>query len=608
MTPELEGIYGLPPGGLAGNWQTWADRVHPEDRPAAARQWERAMETGKYEAEFRVVWPDSTVRWLAGRGLLFKDEAGKPLRMLGVNIDVTGRKQTEEALRESRAKLEAALSSMTDAVFISDDRGRFIHFNEAFATFHRFPNKEACAKTLAEYPDLLDVFLPDGTLAPLEMWAVPRALRGETAVFAEYTLRRKDTSETWIAAYSFGPIRDSAGAIVGSVVVARDITNRHRAQEKLRASEERFRKVFEHAPTGIAIASWDGRLEQCNPAFCSLLGYAEEELRGVWFGSIIPPEDRDANLADVERLRSGELASFQNESRYVGKNGQPVWVHKIVSVLPNDAGAPRKVFILVTDITERRRAEEEIRRLNTDLERRVRERTAQLEDANKELEAFSYSVSHDLRAPLRGIDGWSLALVEDYATQLDDRARQYLNRVRSETQRMGLLIDDLLQLSRITRSAMNRGTVDLASLAHAIAKRLQEEHSARRIEFRIAPDLQTSGDAALLEVALTNLLGNAAKFTGPRAEARIEFGQAQREGERAFYVRDNGVGFDMRFAQNLFGAFQRLHRASEFPGSGIGLATVQRIIHRHGGRVWAEAQAGQGATFYFTIGTNNVDS
>jgi PAS domain S-box-containing protein len=389
--------------------------------------------------------------------------------------DVTERKHAEDALRESRAKLEAALASMTDAVVISDAEGRFTHLNDAFATFYRFLSKEDCAKTLAEFPAILEVFLPDGSPAPLDMWAVPRALHGETATNAEYTLRRKDTGESWVGSYSFGPIRDGDSRIVGAVVVGRDITS-----------------------------------------------------------------------------------------------------HK--------------------------RAEEEIRRLNTELEQRVRARTAQLEASNKELEAFAYSASHDLRAPLRGIDGWSLALVEDYANQLEPRALKYLERVRSETQRMGHLIDDLLQLSRISRAEMHRDTVDLSRAAESIAERLREAHPDRRREFTIRPRMTAFGDARLLEVALTNLLQNAVKFSGPRAHALIRFDAVERDGETVFAVHDNGVGFDMAYASRLFGAFQRLHSDSEFPGTGIGLATVQRVIHRHGGRVWAEAQPSRGAAFYFTLG------
>jgi len=260
---------------------------------------------------------------------------------------------------------------------------------------------------------------------------------------------------------------------------------------------------------------------------------------------------------------------------------------------------------IARDITERKRAQEEVLRLNAELEQRVRDRTAQLEASNHELEAFSYSVSHDLRAPLRGINGWSLALLEEYGDRLDPQARGYLDRVRSESQRMGHLIDDLLKLSRVTRADMQVETVDLTSLAGSIAARLREAEPARQIEFVIEPGLTASGDPLLMEIALTNLLSNAVKFTGPRALAHIEFGQTRSKGELVFYVRDNGVGFNMAYAHTLFGAFQRLHKPSEFPGTGIGLATVQRVIHRHGGRVDVEAQPNQGATFYFTLGGRN---
>jgi light-regulated signal transduction histidine kinase (bacteriophytochrome) len=228
--------------------------------------------------------------------------------------------------------------------------------------------------------------------------------------------------------------------------------------------------------------------------------------------------------------------------------------------------------------------------------------TTQLEVLNKELETFSYSVSHDLRAPLRAMDGFSQALLEDYGGKLDDQGRDYLGRVRAASQRMAQLIDDLLNLSRVSRTEMRRGEVDLSTLAREIVEELRKTEPSRQVEAAVAPGLTASGDARLLRVVLANLLGNAWKFTRKKPQARIEFGLADKDGGQAYFVRDEGAGFDMAYVGKLFGAFQRLHSAGEFEGTGIGLATVQRIIRRHGGKVWAEGAVGKGATFYFTLG------
>jgi signal transduction histidine kinase len=242
-----------------------------------------------------------------------------------------------------------------------------------------------------------------------------------------------------------------------------------------------------------------------------------------------------------------------------------------------------------------------LRAAHEELEQRVQERTAQLAAANKELEAFSYSVSHDLRAPLRSIDGFSLALLEDYAERLDEEGKDHLKRIRAATQRMGMLIDDLLNLSRVTRVEIRKEVVSLSALVHSVATGLQEAQPERKIDFRIEDRLEAKADARLVLVILENLLGNACKFTSKLTSPCIEFGKTRHNGSSAYFVRDNGAGFDPAYASRLFGAFQRLHGASEFPGTGIGLATVQRIIRRHGGEIWAEGAVGKGATFYFTL-------
>jgi light-regulated signal transduction histidine kinase (bacteriophytochrome) len=266
------------------------------------------------------------------------------------------------------------------------------------------------------------------------------------------------------------------------------------------------------------------------------------------------------------------------------------WANVVITALRDEKGELHGFGKVTRDMTERKRAEQEILL-----------RTAELEAANKELEAFSYSVSHDLRAPLRGIDGFSQALLEDYAERLDDTARNYLQRVRSATQRMGVLIDDLLMLSRVTRAEMHREPVDLSQLAGSIAAEFSAAQPSRHAEFRIAPGLKAEGDTRLIRVVLQNLLDNAWKFTSRRDHALIEFGQSHSNGKAAFFVKDNGAGFDPAHASGLFGAFQRLHSVADFPGTGIGLATVQRIVRRHGGQVWATGAVNEGATIFFTL-------
>jgi light-regulated signal transduction histidine kinase (bacteriophytochrome) len=310
--------------------------------------------------------------------------------------------------------------------------------------------------------------------------------------------------------------------------------------------------------------------------------------------------DREAALTLIQKIKQGEIVkSF--ELRRLAKDGRVLDVWLTTTLLRDEIGSPVAIATTERDITERKLAEKEISELNAGLERRVIERTTQLEAANKELEAFSYSVSHDLRAPLRSIDGFSQVLLEDYMDKLDAAGQDALKRVRAAAQRMAQLIDDMLKLSRVTRSEMRLETVDLSAMAHAVLAELQRTQPERQVDCDIAEGIVAKGDTQLLRAVLENLLGNAWKFTGKQSCARIEFGKTQHEGETTYFVRDNGAGFDMAFVNKLFGAFQRLHPVEEFPGTGIGLATVQRIIHRHGGRVWAEGALAQGATFYFTL-------
>jgi light-regulated signal transduction histidine kinase (bacteriophytochrome) len=288
----------------------------------------------------------------------------------------------------------------------------------------------------------------------------------------------------------------------------------------------------------------------------------------------------------------------------VRKNGSRFWANTVVTPIRDEADRLWGFAKITRDLTEQKRAEEEIAGLNVNLERRVRVRTGELESANAELEAFSYSVSHDLRAPLRAIAGFSHALMEDYEAQLPPAATDYLRRIVAATRKMSDLIDGLLDLSRVSRAEMRWQEVDLSALARQVAEGLQRSEPQRRVQWDIADALAARGDPRLLRVVLDNLIGNAWKFTGGKETARIQFGLRPNGEGRAYFVADDGAGFDMAYADKLFGAFQRLHHEREFEGTGIGLATVRRVVNRHGGRIWVEAEPGRGATFLFTLGAS----
>jgi PAS domain S-box-containing protein len=366
-------------------------------------------------------------------------------------------------------------------------------------------------------------------------------------------------------------------------------------QERLRQrAEDEVDRFFSVSLDMLCISSADGYFKRISPAFMKTLGWSVGEILARPFLDLVHPDDAAPTLREVERqvIAGEKVLHFDN--RYQHKDGSWRWLSW--NSMPQPGGL---MYATARDITEQKQIGEQIIQLNADL----RARATQLEAANKALESFAYSVSHDLRAPLRGMDGFSQALLEDYEGQLDATGRDYLRRVRAGAQQMGQLIDDLLSLSQVTRSGMAMQPVNLTALARKVIAELQPQQAGRAVHWEVSDPLTAHGDPRLLQIALVNLLANALKFTGKCAQARIEFGQQTQGAEQVWFVRDNGAGFDMTYADRLFGAFQRLHTSLEFPGTGIGLATVQRIIHRHGGRVWAEAQPGKGATFYFTIPT-----
>ena len=530
------------------------------------------------------------------------DEVGQLARDFNVMLD---------AQSSSEKSLTNIIALAADAIISVDEDQRILIFNQGAERIFGYTAAEILGQPL-------DKLLPARVAAVhrehvRRFAAEPDAAREMNRRMGIHG-RRKDGTE-FPAEASISKVKQNGN--FQFTVFLRDISERKKAEDALRESEQRLRIIIETEPECVKVVSPRGNLLEMNAAGLAMLEVESlgEAQHGLLMDFILP-EYHDAFRALHSRVMQGESGTLEFE--VLGLRGTRRWLETHAAPMRDAANKVVSLLGITRDITERKRAEEEIRQLNVNLERHVLERTAELAAANQELEAFSYSVSHDLRAPLRSIDGFSQAVLEDYADRLDDQGREHLNRVRAATQHMGHLIDDLIKLARVTRAEMHRESVDLSALAGDVLAELRKREPDRRVEHPIEPNLVAEGDARLLRVVLDNLLGNAWKFTGKQAHARIEFGalpqaspgmdEVDRVGNRrsetdgpAYFVRDNGAGFDMTYAGKLFGAFQRLHTAHEFPGTGVGLATVQRIVHRHGGRVWAEGAVGKGATFYFTL-------
>ena len=594
-TEEVARIHDLDPGTPISAAQG-LDYYAPESRPLIERAVKEAIELARpYDLELELVSAKGIHKWVRTQGQPVV-EHGRVVRVQGAFQDITEQKGTEQALRESQARLALFIEHAPAALAMFDREMRYLAVSRLWLKDYGLADQSILGRS---HYDLFPEITEDWRRAH------QRGLAGEVIVTEEDVFRRQDGSVQWLR-WEVRPWREMDGSVGGIVIFTENISEQMNAARELRASEaalrisERlFASAFSENPAAIAMTRLeDGLFVDVNATWVAMTGYSREESLGRSAREMRIWPSAEASERFVRELREKGLVRDW-EQAFQRKDGTP-YVAQLAAQVLDIHGEPHILSTLV-DITEQKRAQEEVLRLNADLENRVEARTSELRAANAELEAFAYAVSHDLRAPLRAMSGFSRALTEDFGAELPAEAKAYLDQIMLGSQRMGDLIDGLLTLSRCTRGDLRREPVDLSELAERVRRELELGDPGRQPRWRIERGLRTGGDPRMLEAVLRNLLGNAWKYTSGRPDAEIALETVEEDGTPYFRVSDNGAGFDMAHASKLFQPFQRLHRQDEFPGLGIGLATVQRILHRHGGRIHARSEPGRGAEFLFCL-------
>ncbi|HLP15379.1 MAG TPA: MASE3 domain-containing protein [Bacteroidota bacterium] len=534
--------------------------------------------------------------------LIFRDlkHAEEALRMSHDLLEEKVKDRVAE-LHESDARYRSLIRKVQAAIILHDGQGRLLSSNPLAQELLGLSEDQMLGKALID--PQWHFLREDGTVMSVAEYPVSVVISTQCPYRGQILgINSPDKNDiTWVLVNA-EPEYDDTGKVTLVIVSFVDVTENRRGVEALRESEKRYQIVADNTYDWEFWIDQNGQFKYISPSCRRITGHTEDEFMSDpdLLNRIIHPADRQ-RFKEHHGHVMAEKSPGEIEYRIILPDGTIRYIGHLCQPIFDEQGRYLGKRGSNRDISEQKRAEEEIRSLNQELEQRVIDRTAQLSAAIKELESFSYSVSHDLRTPLRGIDGFSQMLLDEYQDKIDEQGKGYLRRVRSAAQRMAQLIDDLLNLSHLNRREMNIQKVSLSELCHEISADLHTAQPDRDVEFIIQDGIEVFGDVQLLRNVMENLIGNAWKFTTMHATARIEFGMQVRKESTTYFIRDDGAGFEMKFAQKIFGAFQRLHTPAEFPGSGIGLATVQRIIHRHGGQVWAEGEVEKGATFYFTL-------